>query len=342
MIAHHSFKLNGDMIYLIETLKVEGYWSKKYFTLTLQNKDMPLLNNIERIVKNLDIKINKRILLKIRLDNNTEKENIKIILDNEELKFHIETSPFDNNKVKAVTSLPYKRDYQITLIYNKRKISINIKVNKNEIIVKSKLDCWVYGDLRFPTKDLLNFLEDYCGNKKEFHLEEFLINSNGRLVMSAFSALVDCEGSVDHYDLFRKIRIRMRNKDYLSQWKDLLAKWDIKARLQKNNEKEFELCIEGWQDFNRLNELGFKLFHSKKSKKWGDILNGFKRNQISRNSYRAFYLKKLRELNKKITAQEFANHLNKSKRVINHYLLKLEKEKLVKCNRTVWPYLYFI
>lgn len=337
-----DFELNEDMIYLIETLKVEGYWSRKSFTLSLQNKDIHLLNHIEGIVKNLGINISKRLLLKIRLGDNAKKEEVKLIWKNKNLNFHIEKSPFDNNKVKAVTSLPYKKNYELILLYNNKSISINIKLRKDKIILESNLDCWIYTDLRFPTKRMLDFLEDYCGNKKKFHLEEFLLNSNEKLVMSAFSALVDCEGSIDFYRLFRRVRIRMRNKSYLNQWKDLLLKHNIKARLQKNNEKEFELCIEGWQDFNKLNELGFKLYHSKKSEKWGKMLKGFKRNQISRNSYKEFYINKLKEISKKITSKEFAEYIGKSKRTADHYLSKLKREKKIFCDKTSWPHLYFI
>ena len=72
------------------------------------------------------------------------------------------------------------------------------------------------------------------------------------------------------------------------------------------------------------------------------MMEGFKRNQISRNSYKEFYINNLKELNKKITAKEFSEYINKSQRVSNHYLLKLEKEKLINCDRNNWPYLYFI
>lgn len=203
------------------------------FTLTLQNKDIPFLNNIERIIKNLKFKINKRLLLKIRLENNTKKGNVKLICDNEKLNFHIEKSPFNNNRVKAVTSLPYKKYYVIKLIQDKKEIPIIIKVNKNEINIKSDLDCWIYGDLRFPKKEILDFLDTYCGNKKDFHLEEFLLNSNEKLVMSAFSALIDCEGSINWYGLKRVIRIRMKNKNYLQQWHELLKKYSIYSKFKK-------------------------------------------------------------------------------------------------------------
>jgi len=57
MIAEYNFELNEDMIHLVETLKVEGYWSKKSFTISLQNKDLLFLSNTERIVKNLGMKV---------------------------------------------------------------------------------------------------------------------------------------------------------------------------------------------------------------------------------------------------------------------------------------------
>jgi hypothetical protein len=342
MITKYGFELNEDMVYLIETLKVEGYWSRKLFTLILQNKDIPLLNNIERIVKSLNINISKRLLLKIRLENNTKKEEIKLIYKDKELNFHIEKSPFDNNRVKAVTSLPYKKSYEIKLIYNKKEILIRIKVNKDGIISKSNLDCWIYGDLRFPKKAMLSFLDNYCGNKKEFHLEEFLLNSNEKLVMSAFSALVDCEGSLDYYGLYRRIRIRMRNYNYLKQWSELLKDNEIGCKLRKNNDKEFEINISGWEDFDRLNKLGFKLYHSKKKEKWKLIIKSFKRKQISRDSYREFYVNKLKELNNGITVGEFAKYTGKSKRTINHFFSKLERERLILRDKTHWPYLYFI
>ena len=340
MIA--QFKLDEDMIYLVETLKVEGYWSKKYFTLTLQNKDLPLLNHIEDIVnKKFDVKIGKRLLLKIRLEDNSNKEQIRLLWKDKEINFHIEKSPFNNERVKAVTSLPYKQRYNLFLIRGNDKIPIKIKYNKNNILCEGELKCWVYGDLRFPTKEILDFLEDYCGDKKNFHVEDLLFNADEKIVMSAFSALVDCEGTINWYGFKRMIQIRMRNKEYLEQWSKLLKRLKIGNKFRKNKD-DWEVNISGWDDFNKLETMGFKLHHSKKSKKWKEMLNGFKRNQISRDGYKEFYIRKLKEINKKINADDFATNLNKSKRVVSHYLLKLEREGSVICDREQWPYLYFI
>ncbi|MCX6751045.1 MAG: LAGLIDADG family homing endonuclease, partial [Candidatus Pacearchaeota archaeon] len=319
MIAKYNFELNEDMIYLIETLKVEGYWSKSCFTLTLQNKDIPLINHVEEILKELNIEPGKRILLKIKLKDNTKKEKVDLIWDEKKLNFHIEKSPFDNKKVKVVTSLPYKNLYELNLINANKKLPIKITCFKNKVDIESELVCWAYKDLRFPTKKLLDFLEEYCGNKKNFHVEKFLFNADKELVMSAFSALIDCEGTINWYGLKRVIQIRMRNKKYLEQWSKLLKKWGIGNKLRKNK-NEWEINISGWEDFDKLNKMGFKLYHSKKSEKWEKMMKGFNRNQISRGSYREFYINKLKEINKKITSEEFSKCINKSKRVANHYL----------------------
>jgi len=109
MIAQTDFDLNEDMIYLIETLKVEGYWSSKTFTLTLQNKDIPLLTHIEEIVKNLKLNFYKRILLKIRVDDNTKKEDISLNWKNKKVNFHIE-----KNALPLYEKQSFERDKSVT------------------------------------------------------------------------------------------------------------------------------------------------------------------------------------------------------------------------------------
>jgi len=341
MIAHNNFKLDKEMIYLIETLKVEAYWSRENFALRLQNKDIPLLNRVESIVKKLGMNVSKRILLKIRLDDNAKKEELDIYLGKRKLNFHIEKSPFDNKKIKAVTSLPHKNSYELLLKYKNKNISIKIKYLKNEIICESNLDCWVYGDISFPTKRLLEFLDKYCKGNKNLDIEETLFKSGPELTMSAFSALVDCEGTINWYGFKREIQIRMKAKTYLKKWADLLKINGVGNNFRKHADN-WELVVSGWEDFAKLEDLGFRLHHSKKIKKWNEMMQGFKRNQISRNSYKKFYMSKLKEINKKITAQELADYINKSKRVANHYLLKLKKDGLISSNKTTRPYLYFI
>src|SRR3989338_4399891 len=79
MIAQkYGFKLSPDFIYLIEAIKVEGYWSYKNFTLTIQNKNLPFLGRVESIVKHSGIKPSKRILVKIKPNGDFVKEDVTL------------------------------------------------------------------------------------------------------------------------------------------------------------------------------------------------------------------------------------------------------------------------
>ena len=340
MIARGTnISYDEKIAYLIEVLKVESYYNSKTYTLTLQNKDISFLNRIEEIIKEFEVIPSKRLLLKIKLPEKTEKKDIQILNKDKEINFHIEKSPFDKNKIKAVTSLPYKRNYDLDLYIKNNIYHINILSSRKKTILKSKIECWIYKDLRFPRKIIFDIIEKYAGDKNSF--TPALINTNPNMVIAAFSGLVDAEGTLNWYGLKRNIQIRMRNSKYLEEWDKLLKKHSIGCKFRKNK-NEYEINIAGWEDFDRLEKLGFQLYHSKKREKWKKMMGGFKRNQISRDSYKEFYINNLKKLNKKVTAKEFSEYINKSKRVSNHYLLKLEKEKLINCDRNNWPYLYFI
>ena len=267
MIAQkYGFKLNPDFIYLIEVIKVEGYWSYKNFALTIQNKNLPFLRRVENIAKSLGIKISKRVLLKIKLNEGHNKDDIALY-NNVKLNFHFEKSPFDGSK-KIVTSLPYNEDYDIQVNINNKQYTLSIKQGKEELEINSELKAWAYLDLRFPQAKLLKFLSEYLEDNKKARIQKFLFDSSKEYIASAFSALIDAEGNLTHYGLFRTIRIRMRNKLYLQDWKKLLNKFGIKARFSKNTDVEYGLVIEGWEDFDKLQKLGVKFYHSKKARKF--------------------------------------------------------------------------
>ena len=226
MIAQkYGFKLSSDFIYLIEAIKVEGYWSYKNFTLTIQNKNLPFLRRIEKIVKSLGIKPYKRILIKIKPDVDFNKEDV-VLTNDVTLNFHLEKSPFDGSK-KIVTSLPYMGDYNIKVNIKNKTYFLTVKEGKEELEINSELRAWAYLDLRFPKARLLKFLSEYLEDNKKARIQKFLFNSDNKYAASSFSALIDAEGSLTHYGLFRTIRIRMRNKQYLQDWKKLLDKFDL-------------------------------------------------------------------------------------------------------------------
>ncbi len=334
-----EIELTEKTSYLLEVLKVEGYYNFNNNSLSLQNKNLPFLRRIEEIVTELGMNISKRLLIKIRLPDKTKKEDVKIYEKDKEINFHMEKSPFDENKVKAVTSRAYQNVYNLKVITGGIVKEIEIKILGDEILYKGDLECWAYKDIRFPNKRIFSFIRKYDKNKNDF--SEYILREDTKIIMSAFSALIDAEGSINWYGLTRKIRVRMRNKSYLKEWNSLLNKLGIGCRFSKNK-IDWEITISGWEDFNKLDRYGIKFYNSKKLKEWQEMMKGFKRNQISRNSYKEFYINKIKEGRKGITAEQLAKQLNKSKRVINHFLHKLEKDKLIYHKHGKRPYLYFI
>lgn len=335
----YGFTFTPKLIYLIESLKVEGWWSLKHPSLCIQNKNLPFLRQIATIVEDLGIPMHKRMLIKMKFpEQEAKKEEISLTMDSKLLNFHLENSPFDGSK-KAVTSLPYKEG-NIVLNVKGKIYAITLKAGEEEIEARSEIKAWAYCDLRFPAIRLLRFLSEFVGNKKELKIEPFLLRAGKTYVASAFSALIDTEGSIDHYGLFRKIRVRMRSPTYLKMWQELLGRFNVKARFQKNNEKEYEICIEGWEDLNRLKELGLSLYHSKRAKKFDSLMNSYKRHQISRGSAFEFYIQKLQDTGRPVTASEFATILGKSKRVVNHQLTKLMKSCMITIDKSNVAYLY--
>jgi Mn-dependent DtxR family transcriptional regulator len=73
-----------------------------------------------------------------------------------------------------------------------------------------------------------------------------------------------------------------------------------------------------------------------------EIFDSYKRNQISRSSANHFYVRKLKEIGKPIRARDFAEKIGKSKRVVNHYFVRLIRKGLIKVDKTKLTYLYFV
>jgi len=333
----YSVKINPSLVYLGEAMLVEGYWSIKSFTASIQNKNLPFLKRIEKILEGLSMPVSKRILLKIKLEEKIqEKEEVKLSDGKRLLSFHLEKSPFDGS-LKIVTNLPYKETYNITLTTKKNSYKIITIIGKEEIVTKGDQKAWAYLDLRFPNKVILSFLDVY-----DMERDNLLEDLSKEHLVAAFSALIDSEGSVDYYSHYRKIRVRMRDKPYLEEWKRILSKYNLYVGLRQNTNKEFQICIKGWDSFNKLQDLGLKLYHSKKSRKFEKIMCSYKRKQVSRNHACRFYTIKLKELNKPITAKKLSIILGKSKRVVNHYLKMLDDKNVVSVNKLKKPYLYSI
>lgn len=155
------------------------------------------------------------------------------------------------------------------------------------------------------------------------------------MIIAAFSMVVDCDGSIDHYGVRRRIRVRMRNQAYLGDWANLLGSLGIGASIHRT-----ELSIDDARSFIKLVNYGFDLHHSIKKVKFQRLLNSYKWVQAPRNGAVNFYLENLRKIEMPISAREFALILGRSKSVAGHYLLKMERRGLVNVNKCRLPYTY--
>lgn len=324
-----GWKLSPEMCYLIEAIKTEGYLSLKHQEASITNKDIGLIKYIENILIKNKVHPKKRFVIKIKPeDQRFLKDDIKIFLGKKELKFRIRYGAFDNLK-NIVLNLPFRKSIKFKLQFKGKIHTIKISVLKNKINIKSNISTRVYTDLRFWGTKFLKFLKaNSCGiTTHEIRLNKIIFNSP-ELAAACFSALIDCEGNFSCYRLFRRIRIRMTNLEYLKDWQILLNIYKIKSDIRKTGNLHC-LTIEGFEDFQRLSKLGVKFFHSEKSLKWDEMLKSYKRHQISRNSYKEYYLNLFKNLEKPITSEELSKMINKSRGVVHHHLFRLEKENLI-------------
>jgi len=326
----HGFEITPELAYLIEALKVEGYWTTEHRRGEIQNKNLALLFYIEDLLKRVGVNTKKSLLIKIKPKwQNFKSEDIQIIdKQGKQLRFHIEHSPFDGSK-KIKFYLPFKaRSFIFKQINKATKISFRIRNCK--IFTYSAVPIFIYTSLTFYKKDfleLLDFLIPIRG-AHNMRLHKNLYKLQKEYVSAAFSALVDCEGSIEHYGLKRQIRIRMVNKAYLEDWRDLLSAYKIDSRVERAEELK-GLVISGYEDFDKLVRLGVNFRHSEKSKKWGNILSTYKKKQVSRNSALDFYSSKIRERGP-ISKMELATLTGKSHRVTSHFLTKLKRQNRIK------------
>jgi hypothetical protein len=279
--------------------------------------------------------------VKIKLpSNDLTKENISIKRDNKLLHFRIEKSPLSKN-IKATFMTPYSNTINAEILINGEVNHLYIEEKKDEFFISSELKSFAYLELRFWNIDFINFLENYVCTKesKNLRVEKRLFQLPKRYVFSAFSALMDAEGSLDYYRHTRRIRIRMNNLSYLKDWKNILSKFEIHSHFSE--EKKFkQLVVSGWEDFDKIQNSGLNLYHSLKREKWKKIMNSYKKKQVSRGTACDYYIKKLEEINKPISAKEFAEIEKKSKRVVNHYFTIMDKNNLIKIDKSKVRYMY--
>jgi hypothetical protein len=281
------------------------------------------------------------LLIKIKpVIQNFSKEDVKILKNNEEIKFHLEISPFDKSR-KIVFNLPFLYKQNVSMIIGKSQENINIFVLQNRIDIKSECISFGYVEIRINNIDFVRFLDSYSGQKGShtIRLDRSIFSKKEEFVMAAFSALIDCEGSIDNYGFSRRIRIRMCNLDYLKDWKLILKKFNVSSNITRDKNL-WSLYLCGWQNFKELDNLGIRLYHSEKMEKFAKLLGSYKRKQIRRSTWKEFYLNGLKSAGRPVSNAELSTLLGKSKRVVNHFLVKLEMEGLIKVDKSSVKHLY--
>lgn len=326
-IEPSMWKITPEIVYLIESLRTDGYYSLKNREAGIQNKNLPFLRYIEDILKQNKINFGKRLLIKVKIPE-FEKEDVKLLQNEKEIRFHIEKSPFDGSK-KIAFNLP-SNSQNLDIKIKEDIFPLSVIVGDEEILTKCEFLSFGYSEIRFHNIKFLRFLDS---------LKE-IKTKNTEFIISAFGALIDAEGMLEHRGFYRKIRIRMKDKSYLENWKVILKSFDINSNFGRDEKGLYKLEIYGWEDFDKLIRMGLRFRHSKKIKKFDVIMKSFKRNQVSRNTGKEFYLKKLREISRPITSEELSKITNKSKRNVNHFLLLLERNEKLIVDKNKIPYVY--
>jgi len=263
--------------------------------------------------------------------------NLTLLENGKEKKFHFEKNPFKNKIDRIAFSTKLKKANYL-LKFGEKSWSFWFKGSSNKFESSEKL--YVYCRLIANNLSFVNFLENSLSENKgscKIRINKHLKDSAPEIIAKVFACVVDCEGSIRYSGLTRNIRLRMFNDNYLRDWKALLKKIGVKSRHNRS-----VLTITNNQNFQRLSDLGFQLIHKKKKNRFERIMKGYKRRQLIRNTAEEFYLEKLRRINKKISVLEFAKILNKSKRVVYHFLFRLEKSNKILVDKSSQKYLYYV
>lgn len=320
-------KPTPELIYLIEAMKTDGYWSIERREGSIQNKNLPFLAHIEDILKKHKINYQKRLLVKVKIQN-FQREKVFVFQNKKEIKYHMEKSLFDNSK-KIVFNLPFA-SHDLDIEVDGSLYPLFVTIGKEEVETTCTLLSFAYTEIRFYNLNFLKFID----KNADIELKDTTP------IMSAFSALVDAEGMIIHKGAYRKINVRMIDREYLDKWSMILKQLDIGSNFGRKEKHLYVLEIFGWEDFDRLIKLGFKLIHSKKSEKFNKIMTSYVRFQISHGEAKTFYLNKLKEIGMPVTARELSTITNKGKRVVNHYLVKLETEEKLNVDKSRVVYYY--
>jgi len=325
-----------ELAQLVEVLKVEGSWLNKG-AISIYNKSPELISFFSKLFQHHSIKFFVKYNLKIIIPAEYNDFTKLVLLENGVRKnFNFEKNVFKN----CVDRLAFETNCKkATYILKDDVTSSSFYSNISEEKFESSNGLSIYAKVLANNRAFVKFLEDTIfekGGTYEIRVSGSLKSASPGIIAKVFGSVVDCEGSIRFKGLTRNIRLRMNNNDYLADWSQLLAKLGIFS-----NHSYRCLTITNNQNFQRLSDLGFTLMHPVKDERFKRILKNYKKRQILRNTSENFYIQKLKDV-KEISASELSIKLNKSKRVVSHFLTKLERSGKISANKSSLPYIYYI
>jgi hypothetical protein len=216
---------------------------------------------------------------------------------------------------------PVEHKYLIKLDKHQTKFELK-KLGK--FFITNNSNVRIYYVLRTSNKAFTTFIKNILFDQttsNKIRINSLLQNASPKIIAQVFGSLINCEGSIRYTELTRSIYVRMCNKKYLTDWKELLKKIHIKSRVS-NCKSLFQLTITCNQNFTKLINLGFYLHHNKKRTRFENIIAGYKKLQVERNTALEYYFNIVKS-NPNKSAIELSKITKKNKRTISHYLKKL-------------------
>lgn len=335
-------KYTEKLASLVEALKVEGYWREDGYG-AICNSNRSLIEYVQKLLENFGIHVTKSLILKVNVDLGIKSDEIRVFRGSKAKAFRIQNTQLRGTRVKRVVfSAQYEpTEYEIKVKGKTYRLSVSIHDDFFE--VKCGLPTSSYINLRFRSLTFSSLLADTLkekGGEKsgDIRLNRLLKKSPPRVVVGAFSTVVSCDGSVDHYEKYRRLRVRMKSKAYLEDWAKLLDSLGVNASIYKDD--LYGLYIQNRVGFRKLVNYGFNLRHSVKKSKFQELLKSYDRFQVPRNEALNFYYRQLKEIGRSVTAKELASKAGKNKRTVSHYLKKLSEKDLINVEKGSIPYHY--
>ncbi len=314
-----------ELASIVEILKVEGWWNPRG-VISITSKSPELLTLFDSLLKFHEIHTRWGAIIKFKLPsklNEEDKKKIKILKNEKELKFRFGRNGFTGELDHVVFHSPLEESNYLVKC-GEQQFLFETKVSNEELSTNMR-EAKIYGVIRASNKTFVWFATKILNEKEkssEIRLNNFLKEAQPEIIAKVFARVVDCEGSIQFYGHKRAICVRMKNKQYLEDWRELLNKIGIPSRLDKQPKGLTALVITNNQHFEMLSGFGFSLCHKEKKARFEKILKSYQKHQVRRNSALSYYLLAVKE-NPHRGAFELAKITNKSKRVVSHYLKKL-------------------